>query len=292
MVKLSPKRENMNPKIRKAKRYLGLELMGAKNPKTALAIIEYYPKEHKIFLLDIHEKLGSRNGQDSDTQLIGIVNNMKKDIAKIGVNVPITLPPCATCTRKTCPLPEKCTVPSVKWMRSISKRNPKKSFNHNIKSDFTPYTQRPVELWVKWRVFSTISEFFYFDIDEALGGSKAPLTARMQFIKRHIPEKLLLETWPKLTVSVLSQKLKIGHKTFRDYRQIEVGPQSRMQILEQVTKDSGIFIYENDLRILSENLSTFDAFLCAYMALLHDLNHCEKIPHNFPVSSGWIWYPE
>ena len=43
-------------------RFLGLELAGAKNNKTALSILEYYPREQKIFLLDIRDRISGDRG--------------------------------------------------------------------------------------------------------------------------------------------------------------------------------------------------------------------------------------
>lgn len=278
--------------MRYQRRYLGLELAGAKNQKTAMAAIEYYPKEHKIFLLDIYDRISGHDQQSGDEAFLEVLKEIRDGAVRMGVNVPLELPPCTTCTRKTCPLPQKCTVPSVRWMREITR----KAMRAGSKSgkrvlDFTPYTQRPIELWVRYEALPHLQEFSRFEIDEALGGNKAPLTARMNFLKRHLKDIELVEVWPKLTISVLSKSLGAHKRLISGYRHLEEGAHARGEILELLCKEHGIFIYERDLRKLSHSLTAFDAFVCAYTALLSDTGQCAKIPSGFPPRSGWVQHP-
>jgi hypothetical protein len=157
--------------------------------------------------------------------------------------------------------------------------------------EFTPYTQRPVELWVRYQVLSKLPEASWFEIDETLGGSKAPLTARMHFLKRHLKHVPLVEVWPKLSIAVMAMQLGLNRRTVASYRQLEQGSHARGEILEAIMEQHGIFIYERDLRKLSQTLASFDAFVCAYTALLSDLDQCTRIPKGFPASTGWVHYP-
>jgi hypothetical protein len=277
------------------RRYLGLELAGAKNPKTTLAVLEHYPKEHKTFLLEIRDKIGPEDGQTGDEALVDTILEAMKDsphpTAKMGVNVPLELPPCIECTKKTCPLPSRCTVPAVKWMRESVKRAARAPVSLRVK-DFTPYTQRPIELWLRYHVLAELPERLRFEIDETLGGNKAPLTARMHFLKRHLGKLEIVETSPKLTVARLMSPIKHSHRLISAYRRLEEGAYARSEIIEQLAGNLGVFIYEKDARTLAHSLSAFDAFLCAYGAVLSDHDLCEKPPKGFPVSSGWVHYPE
>lgn len=278
-------------------RYLGLELAGAKNPKTTLAVIEYYPKENKVFLLDIHDRIGGTEEEGADKALIGhikdLVRNHPKNTVSLAVNVPLELPPCIPCTKKICPFPDKCTVPAVKWMRDTVKRASKSgSANLPRIKEFTPYTQRPIELWIRYHVLPDLPEKLKFDIDETLGGNKAPLTARMQFLKRHLGDTRTFEVWPKLTIACLNAKLKLSQRILTSYRRLEEGAFARGEILEAFSKTLGLFIYERDARKLASNLSSFDAFICAYTALLADNGKCALPPKGFPTASGWVHYPE
>jgi len=273
---------------------LGLELAGAKNPKTSLSVLEYYPKENKVFLLDVYDRINAGEDENGDEALLQtldeVISNEPHRIARMGVNVPIDLPPCITCTRKTCPLPSKCTVPEVKWMRETVK----KSLDMDLKGinvrEFTPYTQRPFEIWARYRILPNLPESHRFEIDEALGGNRAPLTARMNFLKRHLQKIKCVEVWPKLAISSIATDLPISKRIVSQYRKPEQGYSARLELLETIALKRGVFIYDRDLKKLANNLTAFDSFLCAYVALLMDIDLTAKSPKGFPKTSSWVQY--
>lgn len=273
--------------MRESKRYLGLELSGAKNQKTALASIEYYPTEKKIFLLDTFDRV-----EAGDESLLALLEELRTPTTQIGVNIALELPPCVSCTRKTCPLPKSCTVPAVKWMRETTRKAAKSKPNGVRVLDFTPYTQRPSELWVRYHALPELPESHRFEIDETLGGNKAPLSARMSFLKRHLTDVTLLEAWPKLTIAFLALELKLDKRVIATYRHLEEGSHSRAKILEILSDRKGLFIYERDARKLSQSLAVFDAFICALTALLADTGQCVEAPRGFPNSTGWVYFPK
>lgn len=277
------------------KRYLGLELAGAKNQKTSLAVLEYYPKEQKVFLLDIYDKISAHENQSGDEALLETLNEAisheRHRVAKMGVNVPTVLPPCITCTRKVCPMPEKCTVPTVKWMRETTRKAADTDdLSVNVR-DFTPYTQRPFELYARYRLLPNLPNDFRFEIDETLGGNRAPLTARMHFLSRHLRGMETVEVWPKLTISLLAIQLGIPKRIIAAHRKPEDGFQARLDLLDAIAIKRGVFIYDRDLKKLASSLTAFDSFLCAYTALLSDRDLTAKPPRGFPVASGWVEYP-
>lgn len=286
---------------RESRRFLGLELAGAKNPKTAIAVLEYYPREEKVFLLDIHDRIpGSRdeghphasrqpgNLTSGDDALLSLLKELRGAATLLGVNVPLDLPPCITCKRKHCRDSSYCSGPAVQWMKEVSR---KAGRAHLKVLEFTPYTQRPVELWVRYQVLPKLQPHERFEIDEALGGNRAPLTARMHFIRRHLSGLHAIETWPKLSVSLLSRELGFSKRVVVTYRGIEEGVHAREEILETLADRAGVFIYERDVRKLSQNLAAFDAFICAYTALLAGLSRTVEPPSGFPEASGWVHYP-
>ncbi len=282
------------------KRYLGLDLSGAKNAKTTIAVLEYYPKERKIFVLDVHAGIGADENHSSDEVLIQTITDHADEHPdlKMGINVPLTLPPCIHCPRKTCPLPEACTVPDVRWMRTS--RSPKAAKgkkttskrNARIKEYFTPYTQRPVELWLKNEVLPKLPPKIRFEIDETLGGNKAPLTGRMHFLKFHLAKYEKHEVLPKLTIALLMPYLKLSHRTLSDYRQLDEGVHARETILARMSESLDIFIYDRDIKKITQNINAFDAFISAYTVLLYDRNECVAPPRSFPANSGWVRYPK
>ena len=164
--------------------------------------------------------------------------------------------------------------------------------HYEVKDFFTPYTQRPIELWLKNEILPCLPAKLQFEIDETLGGNKAPLTARMQFLKPYLSDYELHEVLPKLTVALISPFLKLTQRTLHQYRQLEEGVFARQTILDRMSENLDIFIYDRDQKKITQNLNAFDAFLCAYTVLLFDRNECVSAPKHFPVKSGWIRYPK
>jgi dipeptidyl aminopeptidase/acylaminoacyl peptidase len=72
------------------------------------------------------------------------------------------------------------------------------------------------------------------------------------------------------------------------YRHLEQGAHAREEIIETLAERHGVFIYERDVRKLSHSLTAFDAFVCAYTALLSDADSCADLPKGFPAGSGWL----
>lgn len=271
-----------------SKRFLGLELSGAKNQKTTLAVIEAFPAENKVFLLDLHDKIGSEDGRTGDEVLLSILEDQAKRTVLMGINVPSVAPPCLTCVLKSCPLPGRCSVQAVRWMRDFLK----KTLPADQRPDFTPYTQRPIEVWIRYGVLPNLDRRLRFDVDETFGGNRAPLTARMLFLLRHLKSLPHIEVLPKLTISILASSLDLDWRTVGSYRHLEQGTLSREKILNRLCERFGIFIYDKDFRALTRNLAAFDAFLCAYTAMLSDQNACAPHPKGFPLASGWVKYPK
>lgn len=268
-----------------ARRYLGLELSGAKNSKTALSILEFYPKEQKTFLLDIHDRVTAHDEQTGDQALLELLDEVGPGPSLLGVNVALTLPPCLECQPRSCK--KACSSKSTQWMERFAR---KKSQPRNP-IQFTAYTQRPVELWVRHEVLKQVPKALVFEVDEAMGGSRAPLTARMHYLKRHLAAHRMVEVWPKLSALKLCLELGMDRRLLSRYRKLEEGAHARMGFLEVLSQKHGIFIYDRDLKKLSHSLAAFDSFLCAYTALLSDQGRCEPAPRGFPEASGWVHYP-
>ncbi len=275
------------------RRYLGLELAGAKNQKTSLAVLEYYPREQKVFLLDVYDKISGHEDQTGDEALLETIEEAtsqeKNRVAKLGVNVPIELPPCILCTRKACQTAKGCSEPTVKWMQKIAKQAEDEEIGVNVR-EITPYTQRPFEIWARYQILPRLAKDFRFEIDEALGGNRAPLTARMHYLKKHLGSTPIVEVWPKLTISSIAQALGLPKKLLLNYRKPEEGYPARVELLETIAMKKGVFIYDRDLKKLGQNLTAFDAFLCAYTALLSDRDMTVKAPKGFPKNSTWVEY--
>ncbi|MBL7715096.1 MAG: hypothetical protein JNL01_06470 [Bdellovibrionales bacterium] len=276
-------------------RYLGLNLSGAKNQKTSVAALEYYPNQKKVFLLDIHDRVPQAPDQTSDQALLELLDELKAPQpgkTLLTFDTALSLPPCVTCEKK-CPMPEKCVVPSVKWMRVLSKKMRKSHFlrDEGVRVlEFTPYTQRPVELWLRYEVLPELPEPYRFEVDEALGGSRGPLVARLNFLQKHLKNFDHCEAHPKLSTSILAYEFGASKRLITAYRRLEEGAQARQELIEIFADRLGLFVYDRDLRKLSLSLASFDAFVCAVTGWLSDTGRTVQKPAGFP--SEWIQYPD
>jgi hypothetical protein len=203
----------------------------------------------------------------------------------------LTLPPFFQ-SKKKVGLTEDTQDEAISWMREITKKAIRKGvLDSNKDHGFTPYTQRPIELWVKYEFLPRLERDNHFEIDEAFGGNKAPLTARMQYLSRYFSSQNFVECWPKLTLAVLTEKFSIKSDWVKRYRKIQDGVEARAEILEHLIEEQNLFIYENDLNRLTHNLGCFDSFLCALSALLFEKGKTFRRPESFPFENEWLAIP-
>lgn len=271
------------------KRFLGVELLGAKNSKTSIAILDYYAKEQKVFLLDIFERIPQKDGQSADQAFMELLDeslseNELREGVSIGMHAALSLPPCVACRRPTCSSPSKCNVPEVKWMRE------------NSDSEITPYTQRPIDIFLRSSEFTNLPKDYRPEEDETFGGARASINSRGVFIKRLLAEKfpsiVCVEVVPKLTVAKMVYNNEWGKKLLHNYRKIETGLSARETLLEKIAREMDVFIYDRDFKKISQSLAAFDAMICALSALMREMKKTEKPPRGYPDPKGFIAFPK
>lgn len=259
-------------------RVLGLELAGAKNDKTALAVFEYYPHEEKTYLLHLYEGLGPRVDLSADRVLLSILRESRGPNSVLCVNVPLQFPPCTGCRLKACVTQGECHSPPAQWALKQKGAN------------FTPYTQRPVELWLKKEVVARNA--LNLDVDEALGGARAPLTARMVYLADRLKGFEVIECIPKLTTMLVGKARRVPKNLLEDFRTLGKGARARADLLRAVAPGLGLYLSPHDLVRATRNLSAFDALFCGATGILYVRGRCVKPPRGFPIRSGWIQYPQ
>jgi predicted nuclease with RNAse H fold len=261
-------------------RFAGISLSGGKADKSCLVIIDYYPKQQKIFLSRLMEKIKAEEFISADLKIHEILTQYQDTLESVAFDVPLSLPKCLRC-EKVCPGYESCQEPEIKFMRHLyqaeeEKKKPKKMF--------TPYTQRCIEALLAFEYGDEI------DIQPALGANLAPLTARGAFIQRRIKLKTI-EVYPRLTVYKLGLQLKVNRSQLKVYRNSVGGEEARRVILSYMVDKLGIFIYQQDLKNMIENLHSFEAFISAYTALLAFEKKTAVQPADFPKNENWIEVP-
>jgi hypothetical protein len=274
-----PLSHNREPSSQK---FLGLSLAGGKTDKACLALIDYYPKENKVFLSKLFHSIQAEENISSDLKISDLLIGFSQSVETLAVDQPWTLPQCMLCKLK-CPGFEVCQEPHIQWFWNKQKLDRKKKKSVKI---FTPYTQRCVESVISSELEQS------FEVSHALGANSAPLLARAHFLKKRSPDLDWIEVFPPLSVWRLGKHLKIKKSDLRSYRKSAVGEACRKQILASLQDHDVVFLYKEDIQIMVHSVHAFDAFICAYTAYLKEKNQTEKRPDQFPKNEDWIEFPK
>ena len=180
---------------------------------------------------------------------------------------------------------------SIRWMHKEAKKQ-----KLPAQKAPTPYTQRPIDIFLRTRVQPLFS--MDLQVEETLGSARAPLTARMQYLQSVLSEYNFLETNPRLTLLTLSKWFSIGRREVRRYKDLESGTTCRFRILEAMEMDlkkhkiPQLFLYELDKITISKNLDLFYAFLNALVAVYSKNNLLLKPEKDFQEDWGFIAIPK
>jgi hypothetical protein len=253
-------------------RSLGLEIAGAKNDRTALAVVDFYPKTRRLVVSDVEPKLKGHHIVSADEALLDSVAESHKTagvFTGIGIHGPISLPPAFMQKRDS----------EIRWMNDTWKR---------IKPHprpFVPYLQRSAEIWLR---YLTPEKFL---ISDGMGSNSAPHTARLQFLTPQLPGPLH-EVFPRATMSRLISSLGLPKALTRNYTDFDKGLSAREDFFEAIGKKlPQVFIYERDLDKMITSINCFNAFLCALTQHLIYRKQCEVAPRGFPRGAAWIHIP-
>jgi predicted nuclease with RNAse H fold len=261
--------------------FVGIALSGGKSDKTCLAFLEYYPEHNKIFLSQVIDRIKVEGDISADLVLHEGIINRNVPTEYLAYNVPLTLPKCMTCKLK-CPGYESCKEEEILWMWDLYRRLENEGVEKKL---FTPYTERCVEQYLATELEEA------FQSQHAFGANMAPLAARAHFINRRLKLKTI-EVYPKLSLWRIGRALNIQKSHLRFHKHHTTGNEARLAILKELVRREIAFLYEQDVRLMTENGNAFDAFICALTAVLKFKGECEKRPKGFPKAEGWIEIPK
>lgn len=275
----SARQTSSSEELLKHIRFVGISLSGAKNDRTALVVLDYYPEQRKLFLRNIYDHLKTQEELSSDQILLEVLTE-HSPIEGIAVDVPLELPLCVDCKCRAQNI-QDCDQPEVQWMwkefRKIKRKKPRTKL-------FTPYTMRAIDMYIA----DTLEGDFH--PPESLGANSAPLAARAAFLKKRIKKKLI-EVNPRVSLWRLGKALKVSQAHLKHYKHSVGGDESRQIILQSMVKQDLVFIYQADFLKLADNCDTFDAFISAMTAFLKHRGQTEKPPKDFPKQTGWVEFP-
>ena len=262
-------------------RFAGVALGGGKTDKTAVAVLEYYPDQKRVFLRSLRDKVSGKGETTADEALYEVLTEDEKDLSVIAFDAPLQLPQCIRCEMR-CPGVQDCPDPEVKWMRELHRKRDKTKRPNKM---FTPYTERAVEIYIA----NELEEPFH--PSHALGANSAPLTARAHFFKQRLRVPLI-EVYPKLSLWRVGTSLAMPKSHLRFHRHSIGSDESRLYILKTLIEKEIAFIYQQDLRTMVENNVAFEAFVGALTAFLKFRGQTEKRPPTFPKEAMWIDFPK
>jgi len=264
----------------KSVRFAGVALGGGKTDKTAVAVLEFYPDQRRVFLRSLRERVSSKEEISADDALVEILIVDERDLSVIAFDVPLQLPLCFRC-QSHCPGAEKCSESEMKWMREMHKKRDKLKRPNKM---FTPYTERAVEIYIAHELEES------FHPSQALGANVAPMTARAHCLTRRLKTPLM-EVYPKLSLWRIGCALDIPKSHLRFHKHAVDSDEARLYILKCLIEKEIAFIYQQDMRTMVENNVAFEAFICALTAFLKYRGQTEKRPTGFPKDAMWIDFP-
>jgi hypothetical protein len=281
-----------------SKKFAGLSLSGGRKEKVYFCVLEHYENEDRWFLSDIRllsKEDGFQKGPISECV-------EEHGIKELIVDFPLNHPHCTYC-KLDCPGEAKCSENSVSLVRdkitsflqfdkSKSSGNPKKyeqdrhlrdefkyrrdvlerktrehllskPFKRRLKNGYLPYWNRPIDFWIWSEYYDQLLELFNFSYD-SFGHTSLMHLNYFDYFKRHLPSDLkFYESSIYIILIELMKSSLISQKTLREYTDLDLGANSKLNIIKGLESGFEIFIYNKDMETLLKKRGAFDSFLLA-----------------------------
>ncbi len=263
--------------VMEAVRFAGVSLGGGKTDRTAVAVIDYFPAQKRVFLRTLRERITSHADETGDDVLLAFLND-EESLTSIAFDVPLQFPVSVRIDMKGDRTDEKAV---IRWMEGVHARRSKEKRPNKM---FTPYTERACEIYIAHELEEE------FHPNHALGSNAAPLTARAHFLKKRLKAPLI-EAYPKLTLWRIGQDLNMPKMYLRFHKHAVDSDEARHYILKTLIEKEIAFIYQQDMKMMVENNNAFEALLCALTAFLKYRHQTEPKPNDFPKGESWIEFP-
>jgi hypothetical protein len=241
-----------------------------------LAVLDFYPKSHRIILSELRMDLGpkgEKSGDDALTSALEDLDDAKFQVSGIATTAPVSLPPFF--------LPKAQLEEQSRWVESLLPKTDR------LQKPFITYLQRPVEFWLRY-----MSKERFTNVGDAFGSNWAPLTARLSFLKTHVG-LTFNEIFFRGALLRILPTLGLKSELVDQYNDLENGLKTRDLIVKKLCDAlPQLFIYDPDLDRLILDLPCFHAFTASLCQHLELLSLCEERPKSLPKSATWVLIPQ
>jgi hypothetical protein len=273
--------ENNSPVI------AGLHVAGPNSGKTAMVMLAGLPLVEPLRLVAVHGRIGNYGRHLSDERLIELLRP-QMPVSRIVVDVPLTVPPCVTCTRPVCPGVSSCDDVSVNFMLSLAERSHPRRQRRS--RPINPQSQR---LWDMLHLVNHPER----TIEPTYNSNVAPLVTRARTFRRRLnhefPELRINETNVGLSLQVLAEEFDLPFEWAREFRSFSAGGSVRRQWLAalQSIRMLGHHTAEQ-LTPVAESVEAFQAFAGALVGALAMAGLVAHAPEDYDEELGWVQVPE
>lgn len=297
------------------KNVAGMSLGGGRKENFFFSLLEYYPEKQRWFLKSLHQ-VKDEEIRDRDEIITSWVEQY--GLTQLVVDFPLSQPPCEESCLSVCKGASQCPRLEVQQVRAemqalldedaefcklnpkkyeqervkalevdysknILKKNPdehmlSKSFKRKLRKGFTPYWHRPIDFWVWKNYYDQLLDVFKMSYD-SFGNVSVMLLARLKYLVRHLPKDLkMYESNIQICLLELYRARVVSKSLLLQLFDLDLASVAREQIVLNVEKHMGIFIYENDLTTIVKNSQAFESFLLSVVGQQMLMRNLREIP--------------
>ncbi len=297
------------------KNVAGMSLGGGRRENFFFSLLEYFPEKKRWFLTSLHQ-VKDEEIRDRDEIITTWVKQY--GLTQLVVDFPLSKPPCEESCLPNCKganvCPRECvvevraemdfllsedarlhqenpkkyeqdriTASEVDYSKNLLKKNTdehmlSRSFKRKLRKGFTPYWHRPIDFWVWKNYYDQLLEVFKISY-ESFGNVSVMLLAKLNYLVRHLPTDLTMyESNVQICLIELYRAKVVSKSLLLQLFDLDLASASRQQIVHNIEKHMGIFIYENDLDTIMKNTHAFDSFILSVVGQRMLMNRLRKIP--------------
>lgn len=284
----------------------GIHLGGGKKEDFSICLLEYFGKDRRWFVTDLIDVTAAKKLKEGNDFFIEVLRQKKVKYAIS--SLPLTPPPCFTCTLR-CPGQEKCIDPgtmkirqeidefllsddkkrkssprkyanerleekNLKRLKNVKKTNDhflSKQLKKKMKAGFSPYRHRYLDYYLWQQYHDLLMNYFGYSY-ESYGSVGSSLFFRMNYLQRHLKNIKMMEGHVNIYLLELYMANMISKKDLMDYRDFDNRALASHSILKKIEKKYNLFIYRKDYHDIFQENKFFQAFILS----LAGLDFCSK----------------